>query len=109
VAFPRLRAFHHFGGTVKPAAAAEPHDTASHEPNGEPQPPLTHDPGDEPPVITVDELAELLRLDRKTVYSAIQQGEIPGVRRIGRAIRISREAVVVWLREGRASRSRRRP
>lgn len=61
-----------------------------------------------PPTLTVDELATLLRMDRKTVYAAIQRGEIPGVRRIGRALRISRDAVLRWLAEGqgRVSRSR---
>jgi excisionase family DNA binding protein len=62
------------------------------------------------PVLTVDELAALLRLERKAVYAAIRRGEIPGVIRVGRAIRICREAVVEWLRsgQGRESRSRRR-
>lgn len=63
-------------------------------------------------VMTVDELADLLRLDRKTVYSAIARGEIPGVRRVGRTIRISRPAIVTWLLSGqgcvsRSSRSKR--
>ena len=35
----------------------------------------------EPPqVLTVDEVAELLRLNRKTVYEAISKGEIPRCR-----------------------------
>lgn len=61
-------------------------------------------------VLTVDELASLLRLERKTVYSAIQRGEIPGVQRIGRAIRISRSAVLQWLHKGQGhdSHSRRK-
>ena len=52
---------------------------------------------DGPRVITVDELATLLRLERKTVYAAIQRGEIPGVQRISRSIRISRSTVEDWL------------
>ena len=59
------------------------------------------------PVMTVDELAALLRVNRKSIYDAIARGEIPGVRRIGRTFRASREAVLAWLREGRVSRSRR--
>jgi excisionase family DNA binding protein len=62
---------------------------------------------DPSPVMTVKELAELLRVDRKTAYSAIAHGDIPGVQRIRGAIRISRDAVLIWLREGRVSRSRR--
>jgi excisionase family DNA binding protein len=61
-----------------------------------------------PDVLTIDELAALLRLDNKTVYAAVARGEIPGVRRIGRVLRASREAVLAWLREGRVSRSRRK-
>jgi excisionase family DNA binding protein len=61
----------------------------------------------ESPIMTVDELAALLRVNRKTAYDAIARGEIPGVRRIGRTFRASREAVLAWLREGRVSRSRR--
>jgi excisionase family DNA binding protein len=59
--------------------------------------------------MTVDELAELLRVERKTAYAAIANGEIPGVRRVGRSIRIFRQAVLYWLAsgQGRVSRSRR--
>ncbi len=70
--------------------------------------PAANDAQDWPDVITVDELAALLRVDEKTVYAAIARGEIPGVRRIGRVLRASREAVLAWLREGRVSRSRRK-
>ena len=33
-----------------------------------------------PVVLTVDELAALLRVNRKTVYEALARGEIPGAR-----------------------------
>ncbi len=63
-----------------------------------------------PEVLTVEELATLLRVERKTAYAAIARGEIPGVRRLGTAIRISRPAVLSWLAQGqgRVSRSRSR-
>jgi excisionase family DNA binding protein len=48
-------------------------------------------------VLTVDEVAALLRLNRKTVYEALARGEIPA-RRIGTTYRISRAAVLEWLR-----------
>lgn len=35
-----------------------------------------------PEGLTVDELAALLRLNRKTLYDAIRRGEIPGVRSV---------------------------
>jgi excisionase family DNA binding protein len=46
------------------------------------------------------EVAELMRVDRKTAYSAIAEGGIPGVRRIGRCIRVSRDELLRWLAEG---------
>jgi len=60
-----------------------------------------------PPILTVDELAQLLRINRKTTYDALARGEIPGVRRIGRTYRIHRDAVLQWLR-GQARVSRKR-
>lgn len=52
---------------------------------------------DLPLVLNVAEVAELLRVNRKTVYSAFKRGEIPGGRRIGNAIRFDRDAVLAWL------------
>lgn len=62
-----------------------------------------------PAVLTVEELAAFLRLNRKTVYECLSRGEIPGVRRLGRTIRINRDAVLGWLStgQGRVSRSGR--
>jgi excisionase family DNA binding protein len=58
-------------------------------------------------IITPDELALLLRLNRKTVYELLARREIPGARRIGRRYRISRDAVLDWLRgQDRVSRAR---
>ena len=51
-----------------------------------------------PTFITVDELAVLLRVNRKTAYEAVANGTVPGVHRIGRTIRITRDTVVGWLR-----------
>jgi excisionase family DNA binding protein len=67
----------------------------------------THEASD---VWTVDELAAYMRLDRKTVYSEIRRGKIPGCQRIGAAIRVHRPTVVRWLAEGQGcvSRSPRR-
>jgi excisionase family DNA binding protein len=63
-----------------------------------------------PAVLTVDELAVYLRVNRKTVYAAIAQGAIPGARRIGGTIRVDRDSVLKWLAgEGRVSSSRRNP
>jgi excisionase family DNA binding protein len=50
-----------------------------------------------PPVITVDEVASLLRVNRNIVYDLFQRGEIPGGRKVGRSIRFSRDTVIKWL------------
>lgn len=58
-----------------------------------------------PVVLTVDEAAELLRVDRKTIYESIRRGELPGVVRLGRSIRIGRTALLEFLAgQGRVSR-----
>jgi excisionase family DNA binding protein len=58
-----------------------------------------------PPVLQVDELARLLRVNRKTAYWAVANGHVPGARRIGRTIRIDRDAVLEWLKgQGRVPR-----
>ena len=60
-----------------------------------------------PAVMTPDEVAALLRLNRKTIYDLIRRGELPGARRFGRSIRVSRDAVLDWLRgQGRVSSAR---
>ncbi len=60
-----------------------------------------------PPVLTVDQAAEVLNLDRKTLYFAIQRREIPGVRRFGKTLRISTEALMTWMYKGRGGDSSR--
>ena len=53
-------------------------------------------------VLTVDEAARLLRVNRKTLYEAIRAGDVPGVVRLGRSLRIGREALLRWM-EGNGS------
>jgi excisionase family DNA binding protein len=48
-------------------------------------------------VMTVAELAKMLRVNENTVYREIAAGHVPGVLRLGRTIRISRTAVLRWL------------
>ena len=50
-----------------------------------------------PDVLTVDEAAAILRVNRKTLYEAVRLGTVPGVVRIGRNIRISRSALLGWV------------
>ncbi len=48
-------------------------------------------------VMKVDELAKLISCGRRQTYEAIARGDVPGVIRIGRSIRLSRVAVARWL------------
>jgi len=57
-----------------------------------------------PPVLTVEEAAKLLRIGRTAAYRAARSGAMPGVVRIGRTLRVSRDAVLDWLGQGSVSR-----
>ena len=48
-------------------------------------------------ILTADEVAELLGLNRKTVYDAARRGQIPH-RRVGRRLLFERGSIVDWLR-----------
>ena len=60
-------------------------------------------------LLTVDEAAAFLRVNRKTLYEAVRLGRVPGVVQLGRSIRISRDALLQWLRDngGSASKAKR--
>lgn len=58
------------------------------------------DPGDKP-ILNAVEAADLLGVDKQTVYDYAGRGEIPH-RRLGRRILFSRAALVEWAR-GRAA------
>lgn len=51
-------------------------------------------------LLTVSEAADLLRVDRKVVYSLAGRGGLPGVRRVGRSIRIHKKTLLSWLSTG---------
>ncbi len=71
-------------------------------------PTVANDNAQLPAVLTVEELATLLRVNRKTAYAAVARGEIPGARRVGRSVRICRNTVLDWLGgHGRVSRKER--
>lgn len=75
---------------------------------GSSAPPASSLESSESEVMTVAEGARLLRVNPKTIYSQIQRGELPGTRRVGRKIRLSRSALLSWLTQGqgRVSRSK---
>ncbi len=49
------------------------------------------------PYLTVDEVAELMRVSRMTVYRLLHSGELPGIR-VGRSFRVPQEALSAFLR-----------
>jgi len=62
-----------------------------------------------PSLLTVEEAAALLRVNRKTLYQTILAGEVPGVVRLGRVIRLGRDALLQWISStGRVSPSSRK-
>lgn len=71
------------------------------EPRGTAQPAV----GD--PVLTVQEVAEYLKVTTKTVYELIRQGQLPSFR-IGRAVRCRRSAIEAFIEE-RLEQSSRQP
>ena len=54
-----------------------------------------------PEVLTVDEVAVFLRVNRKLVYTEIKRGKLHA-RKIGRIYRIHRDDVLNYLRQGRS-------
>jgi excisionase family DNA binding protein len=61
-----------------------------------------------PEVMTVEDLAEYLKLNRQTIYRKFRRGELPGIK-IGRSIRFKRDVIDVWLRvQSRHSNVRQR-
>jgi excisionase family DNA binding protein len=57
-----------------------------------------HTPDSLPPVITIDEAAALLRVNRKTLYELASRGRLPGTRRVGRIIRVDRGELLAWMK-----------
>ena len=57
------------------------------------------------PILSPKEAARFLGVNPKTVYEAIQRGELPA-RRVGkRRIVILRDVLIEWLSQGRVSSS----
>jgi excisionase family DNA binding protein len=62
------------------------------------------------PLLTVEEVADLLRRSSKSIYSMIERAQLPGVTRLGRRVLVRRDDLLRWLNESRASsRKERRP
>ena len=67
--------------------------------------PATENRTDASEVLTVEEAAALLRVNHKTLRDAIHRNEVPGVIRLGRVIRLSRTALLEWLKASAVLRS----
>jgi excisionase family DNA binding protein len=52
----------------------------------------------------VEQVADLLGISRAKAYQLIASGELPGIVRIGRSVRVSRASLEAWVNE-RASGS----
>ena len=72
---------------------------------GQPNPPV---PITEPPteIMTADEVAEFLNVDRNTVYDYAGRGEIPH-QRLGKRILFRRGALLSWLEGCKATSTRK--
>ncbi len=64
-----------------------------------------------PELLTVEEVAALLRVHRNTVYQLLADKKIPGIVKVGRAVRANKAIVLAWIASGdqRDSRARRTP
>lgn len=58
-----------------------------------------------PAYLTPGEVAELLRTTRTAVYTMVQRGRLPGVRKVGRRILVRRVELLRWI-EARATPAR---
>jgi excisionase family DNA binding protein len=58
-----------------------------------------------PAILTVDEVAEYLRIPRGSVYKLAQNGKIP-CQKVGKHWRFRREALDEWLSRGNSGEGR---
>ncbi len=57
-------------------------------------------------VMTIDELAEYLKLSKSTLYKLAQLGKVPG-QKVGKHWRFHKDMIDAWLRQGNASTNTR--
>ena len=50
-----------------------------------------------PTLLTIGEVAELLRTSKKAIYAVVERLQLPGVIRIGRRILVRQDALLNWL------------
>jgi excisionase family DNA binding protein len=54
-------------------------------------------------LMTVSEVADVLRTSQKAIYAMLERGQLPGVRRIGRRVLVRRADLLHWLDHNCAS------
>jgi excisionase family DNA binding protein len=55
------------------------------------------------PLMTAEEVAELLRVTPEAIYAMKARGELPGVVKLGRRLRFRREELYEWVRRAPSS------
>ena len=53
--------------------------------------------GDLPWLLTIDDVATLLRTTRKAIYAMVERGLLPGITRVGRRVLVRRDDLLEWL------------
>ena len=55
-----------------------------------------------PTLLTIDDVARVLRTSRGAAYAMAARGQLPGLTRIGRRVLIRADALLDWLDQKRA-------
>jgi excisionase family DNA binding protein len=63
----------------------------------------TSTPGESPFLLTVPEVASLLRTSRKAIYCLIERGQLAGIVRVGRRVLVRRDVLLRSLDENRST------
>lgn len=58
---------------------------------------MTANANNEPELLTVQDVADILRTTPKAVYAMVERQQIPAVRRIGRRLLFKRRELLDWL------------
>jgi excisionase family DNA binding protein len=59
-------------------------------------------------IMTIQEVATLLRISERTIYAMATEGRLPGAVKVGRSWRVLRPKLIAWLEENSASPPSRR-
>jgi excisionase family DNA binding protein len=55
-----------------------------------------------PTVLTVPEMAKVLRIGRGSAYELVRSGGVPSVK-VGKLVRIPRDGLILWMSKGNQS------